>query len=128
MLKKDVDYSNKFWGEAKEKKKNLDELKAKFGANQDSIAAVENQMAPIINQIKEITEKEMNFARHMSKVMDKKNRRQLILETIDETKKEIQQEFSGSKESLIMEIQSFNKKLEYVIPYFWRINKVNFLN
>lgn len=111
-MKKDVDCNSKFWEESKEKRKNLEDLKTKFGANQDSIALVQTQMEPILDQIKEIIGKEMNFANHMSKVTDKKNRKQLILETINETKKEIQTEFVGNKDSLMLEIQTFEKKLE----------------
>ena len=113
-MKKDVECSQKFWEETKEKRKKLENLKAKSGAQRDEIEQMDKELQPIRDQIKEIVYKETNYAQHMAELKGKNDRRKLIVETIDDLKKEIRDEFLGSREELMNEIRNFVERLEYV--------------
>lgn len=70
------------------------------------------QIDPVIDQLKEIIHKETNFAVHMAEIKSQRERQKMILEMTDDLKKEIREEFFGSKDALAEEIHTFEKKLE----------------
>ncbi|XKL64892.1 hypothetical protein PGB90_004978 [Kerria lacca] len=106
-----VEYKKKFWNDAIEKRKRLDNTKVQLGAIHDQLVNLDSRIEPINVKTKDLLQKELNLVNHMSKVKDKKNRKQLIFETLASIKKNIQTAFEGTKEELIFKIETFEQEL-----------------
>lgn len=107
-----VEYKKKFWNDAIEKRKRLDNTKVQLGAIHDQLVNLDSRIEPINVKTKDLLQKELNLVNHMSKVKDKKNRKQLIFETLASIKKNIQTAFEGTKEELIFKIETFEQELK----------------
>lgn len=112
MLKKDVDHNSQNWEETREKRKKLEDTKAKLSASCDNVSSLERQIEPLESKFQEILEKEMNFVTHYNNVQNVKSKRQYLLESQRELKRNIENEFHGSRDELKQEIANFQSTLE----------------
>lgn len=99
--------------EAENKKKTLSEGKARLTAINDQVEELNKKKDPIENKMRELHQKQQNYVKYAAKVESMKNRRKLIIEQIDDFKQDVDEEYEGSKDELLREIDSFDEDLRF---------------
>lgn len=99
--------------EAEGKRKTLSEGKARLTAINDQVEEYNRKKDPIDNKMKELAQKQQNYINYAAQVKNMKNRRELIIEQIDGFKQVVGEEYEGSKEELLREIDSFDEDLRF---------------
>ncbi len=110
----EVDVKSQNFEEAIEKRKKLSATQTQLAATHDQITNLQLEIEPIDAKMGEMLRKQQDFANHIAKVKDKKNRRQRLQEDIDELKSSIQEKFLGTKDELTVKIENFDRDLRYI--------------